>query len=1666
MSSPANLTAAGSLPDEVYAQIGGLLNANRSAEAEALARRTLAEHPGDLRLQHDLAIVLAKQQKFPEAQKLLQHVTGELPQWAEATINLGKLYQDTGQLPQAEECCRRVVQLEPESAAALTRLGHVLRRRDMHDDSLAVLDQALALDPKFVDALYEKALTLSDMSRSDDAKQVYETLLTVVPDHYGAINNLGVLCESRGDFEEAAQHLRRATELRPNLPDGFNNLGVVLAAQTRHAEAIDCYRRALQLTPHAPSVLSNLGNALRSEGHLDEAVLRLREAIRLRPDYAEAYNNLAIVHVQRGEHAEAMECYDQAVYLRPNYPEARMNRALDWLAQGEFERGWVEYEWRWKHRGIRVRNYPRPRWDGSDPTGRRLFVYYEQGFGDTFQFARYMPILAKMGARVILEVPKPLVKILQNCPGVETVVAATDREIPDFDLHVPLMAVPGLLNTKLETIPANVPYLFADDELIEQWRDRLPSDGLRVGIAWQGNPEYRGDRQRSVPLRHFEVLGQIEGVKFIALQKGFGIEQVDEVADKLSIDVFPEMDTTAGAFMDTAAIMKNLDLVITSDTAIPHLAGALGVPVWMATPAAADWRWLHDREDSPWYPTMRIFRQQGSLDWQPVFEKIAVELRARMASVRSSAQAPTDEQRQQAREFEQQGNAQTNGGSLDEAAASFQKAVDLDPQLTSARHNLGVIEARRGRLDQAMVNFRRAIELKPDFVDAYANLGLAFLEKGQIDESISHLRRALQLGPNSPETHNNLGVALLERQQPEAAISSFEQALKIRPDYPEAHVNCARGLLTVGQFDEGWREFEWRSLCSGSQPRRFDQPRWMGLPAPESTVLLHAEQGICDTLQMIRYAELVKQRVGRVILQCQAELVPILKKCPHIDEVIAAHEPPPSCNYQVPLLSLPGLFRTSLGSIPRKVPYLRVEEQLADHWQQRLSHVQGLKVGIAWQGNPRDIGDAARSLPLAEFQPLGFVPNVSFISLQQGQGTEQLAAAGRRLSVVDLGPDIDAQHGFLVDTAAILGHLDLVITCDSHIAHLAGALGVPVWVVLGTSPDYRWMLHRDDSPWYPSLRLFRRAVHGSWQTVMQEVASALAEFCGQAVPRRNREIFSDSAAARSSYEQGRQQCEAGNLADAVRSFRSALSVDPQLARAHHDLGVALAQQGNLEEGSRHLQQALALDDRIPEGPENLARALLAQKNFEQAAKLARTGLEKGTRSPGLYFILGSAQAVLGDPQQAAESFQAALELNPKFGAALQELGSALRLQGKFNEAITAYEQALELNGESADLLNNLGLTYAQQEHADRAEACYRQALDLDSEHVEAWNNLGVTLADAHDLAGAETALRRVVYYRPTWAEAHRNLAIVLLLEGKLAEGWEEYEWRWRSDDNRSRPWPAKPWSGNNLNGARLLLFAEQGLGDTIQFIRYVRLLDAQGATVYVQGQPALEPLLSQCAGVTNWIEGGQQLPEIDGAVPMLSVPRLLATTLESVPAEVPYIQPVPELVQAWSKKLPAAPLRIGIAWQGSPTYAGDAARSIPLEYFAPLAAIDGVQLISLQKGLGTEQIAALAEPFSLTVFDELDEQGAFMDTAAIMAGLDLIVTSDSAVAHLAGATGAKVWMPLGRKNDWRWLRERTDCPWYPTMRLFRQPALGEWTGVFQTICEEIQQTWPDRTQTT
>jgi hypothetical protein len=403
-----------------------------------------------------------------------------------------------------------------------------------------------------------------------------------------------------------------------------------LLIQGRPDEASEFARRSLAINPGAAVAHTVLGMIAWQRGEPNDGIDHLRRALAVRPDLAAAHNGLGLCLTQLGRHDEALQEYDRALVLKPDHPHARFNRAMQLLRRGRYEDGWVEYEWRWASGQLTWPEIPRPKWDGTPLAGRSLLVHTEQGVGDVLMFLRFLPRIKQAASdRLVFACQKALHPLLRTLPWVDDWFPIDQPAAINFDTYTPMLSLPALLRVREADIAHPVPYVAPDPALVEKWRPRVAAlPGFKVGICWQGSPTFKGDRLRSIPLAEFAPLARVPGVTLVSLQKGCGEEQVAANRETVPVIVFEDLDSSA-SFVDTAAVMQHLDLVITSDTAIAHLGGALGLPVWLALGLDCDWRWGDGRNESPWYPTMRLFRQTRFRDWIAVFEQMAAALRDR-----------------------------------------------------------------------------------------------------------------------------------------------------------------------------------------------------------------------------------------------------------------------------------------------------------------------------------------------------------------------------------------------------------------------------------------------------------------------------------------------------------------------------------------------------------------------------------------------------------------------------------------------------------------------------------------------------------------------------------------------------------------------------------------------------------------------------------------------------------------------------------------------------------------------------------------------------------------------------------------------------------------------------------------------------------------------------
>lgn len=560
-----------------------------------------------------------------EADRLCRLLLGVQPDYFDALFLAGLIAEQAGKAEQAVEFLSKAVTVNPNVAEAYYNRGVALGHAGRRDEAVASYDQAIALKPDYVDAFFNKGVALAELGRATQAIESYDRAIAFNPQFAEVHNNRGIALDHLQRYDEALTSYDRAIALRPDYARAYNNRGVALARMQRHADALASYERAVALKPDFVDAYTNLGIAL---GELDRPAEALRSydrAIALDPRYAEAFYNRGNALRDLSRHAEAIKSYERALALKPDYAAAHWNLADCCLLLGDFNRGWREYEWRWKleQRDSARRDFPQPLWLGDFALeGRTILLHSELGLGDTLQFCRYATEVATLGAKVVLEVQPSLLALLGDLEGVALAVPR-GAPLPAFDCHCPLMSLPLAFKTDLTSVPARIPYLRSDPERVTEWRQRLGgAHKPRVGVVWSGSMALRNDR-RSMALR--EMLPLIGGwAEWVSLQKEL---RESDLVPLAAHPVLRDVGAELNDFADTAAVIELMDVVVTVDTSVAHVAGAMGKPVWILLPFNPhDWRWMLDREDSIWYPTARVFRQPVNGDWASVVSRVSEEL--------------------------------------------------------------------------------------------------------------------------------------------------------------------------------------------------------------------------------------------------------------------------------------------------------------------------------------------------------------------------------------------------------------------------------------------------------------------------------------------------------------------------------------------------------------------------------------------------------------------------------------------------------------------------------------------------------------------------------------------------------------------------------------------------------------------------------------------------------------------------------------------------------------------------------------------------------------------------------------------------------------------------------------------------------------------------------
>lgn len=568
------------------------------------------------------AIANHQQGRLQEAWAGYQQVLRAEPNNFTALHCLGMLCGQVGRFEEALTAFTQASVVQPQDFSVHFNRGKALHELKRYDESLACYDKVLSLNPDYAEAYNNRGNVLRELRRTDEALDSYRRAIALNARCVEAYNNQGNVLMDLRRFEEALVSFNQALALDPNNAHACNNRGLVLLeVLERHEDAVSDFKKAVSIRPDYAEAYYNLGNALKDLRQFEEARAAFDKAIALNPGFAEAYYSRAVLLSEQQKFEEALSGFNQVISLQPDHARAHYNIGILNLLLGNLAKGWPEYEWRWKNEPLKnhVRSFKQALWTGDQSlAGKTILVHTEQGMGDVIQFSRYLPMLTAMGAKVVLAAPPALASLMQTLPTEVTVVIKWN-ELPDFDVHCPVVSLPWAFKTTLETIPAQVPYLAADPQKIIQWHERLGEKHKpRIGLVWSGSATHINDRNRSIALRALAPLMRLD-VEYHSLQKEVRPD------DQRDMTKFPQLQLHTDDlhdFSDTAALISAMDLVITVDTSVAHLAGALGKPVWILLPQVPDFRWLLDRQDSLWYPTARLFRQQSVGDWGGVIESV------------------------------------------------------------------------------------------------------------------------------------------------------------------------------------------------------------------------------------------------------------------------------------------------------------------------------------------------------------------------------------------------------------------------------------------------------------------------------------------------------------------------------------------------------------------------------------------------------------------------------------------------------------------------------------------------------------------------------------------------------------------------------------------------------------------------------------------------------------------------------------------------------------------------------------------------------------------------------------------------------------------------------------------------------------------------------------
>lgn len=1588
-------------------------------------------------------------------------------------------------------------------------------------DSLVGIEELLTAAPGSAALLHLKGVALHLLGRSADAVACFDQAVEREPGQASIHQNRSIALLAIGRTEDAVAAAAEAVRLRPENPQAHVNLVIAESQAGRYAEAWETASRGLDLAPRHSGLLGQTTQLAILAGNTALAETYLERASAVAPDHPDIIYAAGALHQARQAHEDALRAFDRTLALQPGHQGAFLDRgialrslgrvkearahmqrglasapgwaalryqlALTELLSGEWTAAWPDFELRLTRIDAPQRPAT-PLWDGGDVSRATLLVLHEGSLAQTIQFLRFLPFAAGRAGRVLFQCPARLHPLLLRLDLFATgtiLLAADNTPLPAHDAHVPLCSLAGLAGIMPDTIPDLKVELSLEEPRLVRWSALGGREHpWRVGLGLFDSREPAADPKRAMPSDHLDELGPLlRRATFVALQRPPG--QEPQIPEGLAVTIPPaDFEMDRDAVLDLSALILSLDLVITTDTMVAHLAGLLGRPVWLMLETVPDWHWGLTGELTGWYPTMRLFRAPARDGWAGLMSRVAVELQHLMdASADSDDAAPgiagtvgadiaayalpmaahaaammpanADFWSHLAALYGKLGNAadsqralrfaldavpdhipslialakaQSAAGRsnealavldqalrcdpesvpahaerasvlmgarrLREADAALRRALDIEPHNAALWSQLGAVQSAGRRLKNASDSWERALAIDPENADAYSGLCASERAIGDMGIACWFGRRAVECDPRHVTAWCNLGRAEFDAGRASEAAVAFRAALDLDRQNAAAHVGLGLALLSQGDLANGLRHYEARLMTGtlNAVVKRPALPLWSGGDPRGLSIMLMAEDDAGDTLMFARYALWLKERgAARVFVACHRDLVHLLATVPGLDSVVPYDEPWPAADVMAHMASMPLLTGMATGTIPAYERYLEADPERVARWEAWLGEGSGFRVGMALAGGGTGGMGKGPSFDPVLLQPLAEVPGVRLIALDRTDASAQPSGHGRGPDLERPGTEFERGPDLLADTAALIATLDLVVTSNVTVAHLAGALGKPCWVIVDSQPDWRWLAERSDSPWYPATRLFRRVRDEVEALPFAGVLSRVAEALARLVAGDRTQL-------------------------AVSAMPQGVATKPFDPLATYNAALAAYLSGADATATKLFGAVLRDRELIPLALNMLgALALQATRNHR-----------------ALVFLAGAERVGLQTP-----------DMLTNFAIGLRRVGAIEAAIGRL-DGIIAQAPTAEAH---------LTLANIYRDRCDFAPslANYEAALALRPDFAKAHRGIGNLMRDMHRPQEALAAFERARVLAPNDADLVLDHAHAKLFAGDLVGGFRDYEYRWQSrETGASRTLTEPRWNGETAAGRVLLIHGEQGFGDNIQFARFIDEAARRVGRVVVEVRSPLVELMRrlETEKPITVVESGKPTGKVDLQIPMLSLPMAFGTTLDTIPPPARFHLD-PDRVAVWRERFRGEGTTIGLVWQGNPKARADVGRSPSFAALAPLLTLPQTRFVALQKTDGLDPLRRSAHADRILVPG--DALGDFAETAHAIAALDAVVSSCTATLHLAASLGVPVYGMLKFNADWRWLNAVDTSPWYPALRLFRQERPHDWEPVIARI---------------